>query len=254
MKTLFLFMAFLLGSLATITAQDFYLPVSTNSETAKAAYHQAEQLASNINFREANAQLDKALEEDPFFFMAYVLKIFYASGEEKAALIKNAIALDVTTFNRAEHIIRQQLVIWDKDPKAKIAENMKLLVTAYPHTPQAYHWAALHAVYTDKDVDAALTYAEKLVELSPDFAPNYNSIGYMYLEKQQMDKAKAVFEKYISLLPDEANPYDSMADYYKANKEYAKSAEYYEKAASLGMTDASKRAAEVRLLIEKGAP
>lgn len=251
MKTLFITLALLSGSLSMITAQDFYLPVSTNSEVAKAAYYRAEQLASNINLREANVQLDQALDEDPNFFMAYALKIFYASGEKKASLIKNALAIDATTFNRAEHIIRQQLVIWNTTPEAGIADNMKALVAAYPNTPQAYHWAALHAAYTDKNTEGALEYANQLAKLSPDFAPNYNSIGYMYLEKQQMDRAKTAFETYLKLLPDEANPYDSMGDYYKASKDYAKSAEYYDKAAALGMTDAGKRAEEVRKKINQ---
>lgn len=251
MKTLFFFLVILLGGLSSISAQDFYLPVSTNSEIAKAAFYRAEQLASNINFKEANAQLDKALEEDPHFFMAYILKIYYASGEQKANLIDQALAIDATTFNRAEHILRQQLSIWDKDPDAGIAEIMQALVATYPNTPQAYHWAALHAAYTDKDPDSALKYAKRLAELSPEFAPNYNSIGYIYLGQQQMDEAKAAFEKYIALLPHAANPYDSMGEYYMVNEAYAKSAEYYDKAAALGMTDAQGRADKARELIKQ---
>ncbi len=251
MKTLIFSMAFLLGGLTIITAQDFYLPVSTSSESAKAAYYEAEQLASNIKIKEANLKLDEAIEADPNFFMAYVLKIYYASGETKAALIDKALAIDVSKLNQAENIVRQQLPIWDEDPKAKIGENMKALVAAYPSTPQAYHWAALHAAYTDQDAGASLKYSEKLAELSPDFAPNYNSLGYMYMAEKQMDKAKAAFEKYIALQPDEANAYDSMAEYYMVNKDYAKSAEYYDKAAALGMADSKGRAEKAREMMKE---
>lgn len=251
MKTLFFSMAFLLASFFTITAQDFYLPVSTTSETAKAAYYKTEAFAANVQFKEAKAQFDMAVAEDPKFFMAYVSNIYYSSGENKAAMIDKALAIDPSNFTEAEKIVRKQLVIWDKDPEAKIAENMKALIAAYPQTPQAYHWASLHAAYTDKDADASLKYAEKLAELSPDFAPNYNTLGYMYIGKKQMKKAKAALEKYITLLPNEANPYDSMAEYYMINKEYAKSAEYYDKAVEMGMTSAKERAEKAREMMSK---
>ncbi len=251
MKTLLFIMACLLGSHTMITAQDFYLPVSSTSETAKAAYYKAEQLASNVKIKEANDQLDKAIEEDPNFFMAYVLKIYYASGDPKAKLIDKALAIEVGDFNEAENIVRQQLVIWDKDPDAKIAENMKALVVAYPQTPQAFHWAALHAAYTDQNADAALKYAEKLANLAPDFPSNYNSMGYMYMEKQQMDKAKAAFERYIKLAPDQANPYDSMGDFYINNKDYANAAKYYGKAAEKGMAGAKERAEKAREMVNQ---
>lgn len=246
MKTLIFSIAFLLGTINISTAQDFFLPVSTTSKTAKAAYYKAEEAASNINFKEANEQLDKAFAVAPNFFMAYALKIFYAPDEKKPALIDKALAIDASNFNKAENIVRQQMVLWDKDPKAKIGKKMKALVAAYPTTPQAYNWAALHAAYTDRDTDAGLTYAKKLMELSPDFAPNYNSMGYMYLEKKQMDKAKAAFEKYLALAPNEANPYDSMGEFYMINKDYPKSVEYYDKAATMGMSSAMERADKAR--------
>ena len=245
MKSLFFAMVFLSGHLSLLTAQDFYLPVSTASEGAKTAYCQAEQLASNLHIRKAIAQLDEALAADPDFFMACVLKIYYTPGEQQAALIDRALAIDVRSLNEAEQIVRQQLERWDEDPKAKTGETMKTLVAAYPEIPQAYHWACRQAAYTDKDTEAALKYAQKLAELSPDFAPNYNHLGYLYMAKKQMKEAKAAFEKYIDLLPNEANPYDSMAEYYMVNQDYAKSAEYYERAAMMGMVGSRARADEV---------
>lgn len=250
MKTLFFAFVLSLSTLHLGIAQEFYLPVSTTSASAKAAYHKAEEYASNVNFSEANAALQKALTDDPDFFMAHALKVFYSSGETKAKAIDQALTIDAGGFNKAEQIIRQLLTNWDKDPEASTAEQMKALVAAYPNTPQAYHWACLHSIYTDNNPDAALKYAEKLAALSPDFAPNYNTMGYIYLEKEQMAKAKAAFENYIKLLPNEANAYDSMGEYYMVNKEYAKSAEFYDKAASMGMDSAKELADKARKMME----
>lgn len=250
MKNIIFLFAFLSGSITFITAQDFHLPVTTTSETATAAYYKASEAASNVNFEVANQQLNVALEADPNFFMAYVLKIYYSGGEERVELIGKALAIDASSFNEAEKIVRQQLVIWDKNPEAKIGDNMKKLVAAYSNTPEAYQWASLHAAFTDGDMDTSLKNAQKLAELRPTFAPNYNVLGYVYVSKKQMDNAKAAFERYIELAPKEANAYDSMGEYYMMVKDYVNSAKYYDKAATLGLESSKARAEKARAAIE----
>jgi tetratricopeptide (TPR) repeat protein len=250
MKTLLAGFALLLGSITIAQAQDFYLPVSSTSKTAIASLHRASEFYANVHFKKGKAELDKALAEDPNFFMAYVYAVQFGSKAEKPALIDKALALDATKLNEAEKIMRQWIVNWKADSTAKISETMKALVAAYPKTPQALEWASLHSFYTDKNVDNGLDYAQKLAKMSPKYAPNYNTIGYLYEQKKEMDKAKAAFEKYLSLAPKEPNAYDSMGEFYMLNKEYAKSAEYYDKAAAMGLADAKERADKARSMLK----
>lgn len=250
MKTLFAVIALLWGSVTIASAQDFYLPVSSTSKTAIASLHRAAELYANVHFKEGKAELDKALAEDPNFFMGHVYAVQYASRANRPALVDKTLALDETNLNEAEKIMRQWILTWKADTSAKSDESMKALVAAYPKTPQALEWASLHSFYTDKNIDNALDYAQKLAKLSPKFAPNYNTMGYLYMEKKEMDKAKAALEKYIALAPKEANAYDSMAEFYLNNKEYAKSAEYYDKAAAMGLSDAKERADKARTMIK----
>ena len=250
MKTLFTGIALLVGSITFAQAQDFYLPVSSTSKTAIASLHRASELYANVHFKEGKAELDKALAEDPNFFMAYVYAVQYGSKAERPALIDKALALDATKLNEAEKIMRKWIVNWKADSTAKATETMKALVAAYPKTPQALEWASLHSFYTDKNLDNGLDYALKLAKMSPKFSPNYNTIGYLYMQKKDMDKAKAAFEKYLSLAQKEPNAYDSMGEFYMENKEYAKSAEYYDKAVTMGMADAKVRADKARFMIK----
>jgi Tfp pilus assembly protein PilF len=250
MKTLFTFIALLWAGATVASAQDFYLPVSSTSKTAIASLHRAADLFANVHFKEGRAELDKALAEDPNFFMAHVYAMQFATRATRPGIADKTLALDQTNLNEAEKIMRQLIVMWKADTTSKAGETMKALVAAYPKTPQALEWASLYSFYTDKNVDDALDYAQKLAKLSPKFAPNYNTMGYLYMEKKEMEKAKAALEKYIALAPKEANAYDSMAEYYMNNKEYAKSAEYYDKAAAMGLADAKERADKARSMMK----
>jgi len=236
----------MVGDLQMITAENYYLPVSTKSSIAKAAYCKAALLGSQIQIKEANAKLDEAIEEDPNFFMAYALKIYYSPKKERAALIDQALAIDNQHFTEAEKNVREQLLVWDRDPKASVAKNLKALMAAYPDTPQAYHWAAANAAFNDKDDLSAIKYSLRLIALCPDFDAAYNTLGYSYLNRKEMKKAKSAFDNYLAVSPAKANPYDSMADYFMANEEYTKAAEYYDIAAEKGMASAASRAAKAR--------
>lgn len=250
MKNVLTILALFLVSITIATAQDFYLPVSSKSKNAVAALHEASDLYANVHFKEGKVKLDEALAEDPNFFMAHVYAVQYGPNAQKSALIDKALALDATNLNKAEKIMWELLVNWQKDPKYKPAEDMKALVSAYPKTPLALEWASLHSFYTGKDVDAGLDYAQKLAKMSPKYAPNYNTMGYMYVQKKEMDKAKAALEKYVALAPNEPNAYDSLAEFYMMNKDYAKSTEYYDKAVSMGLTDAKERADKARSMMK----
>jgi len=246
MKTLIVLLALLVGGLTVGTAQDFYLPVSSTSKAAVASLHRAAERYANVHFKEGKAELDKALAEDPNLFMAHVYAVQYAPKAARPALLDKALALDAKNLTQAEKIMRGLMVKWQKDPDYQPADDMKALVAAYPNTPQALEWASLHSFHTNKDVDAGMDYAQQLARLRPNYAPNYNTMGYMYMEQKEMDKAKAALEKYVALAPNEPNAYDSLAEFYLVAKDYAKSAEYYDKAAGMGLTEAKDRADKAR--------
>jgi tetratricopeptide (TPR) repeat protein len=238
-----LLLCFALGATRQLIAQDFYLPVSTSSAEAKAAYRSASELASNIHMDSARQEMDKALVADPDFFMAYAYTVQVLAGkEEKPAMIERALAIDPSRFTKAEQIMRRYLSDLQEDPKAMPTDRMRSLVNHYGKTPEAYQWAYLHAAYTEKNLEAAFAYARQLIELAPDYPPVYNSMGYFHMQQEEMEIAKTYFDKYLALAPEEANAYDSMGEYLAVTKNYCESANYYAQAAERGMEGAWERA------------
>jgi len=246
----FLALALLVSLATTLSAQDFYLPISTKSEVAKTTYYEAMQSAANAQLPKYWEQMDKALQADSNFFMGYVhSSMSYASSkkyDEVTKLVHKALRIDPAGLTKAELILRKLMEQWQQDPKSSSAKVMEELTVAYPQTPQAFEWASLMAIFLDDNKPAGLSYSQKLVALRPDYAPTYNTLGYLYMEMGQMEQAKAAFENQIRLAPKEANASDSMGEYYLTVKDYAKSAEYYDKAVALGLEGSKEGAKKAR--------
>ena len=58
----------------------------------------------------------------------------------------------------------------------------------------------------------------------------YNASGYFFLRHKKYEKAIAMFKKQVEMAPDQANPYDSLGDGYKAAGKYNLAREAYQKA------------------------
>ncbi len=235
MKSLFVAPALLISSLSFLTAQEFYLPVSTSSNEAKNAYHAAMYRGLHLRLDAAQYEIEKALALDPDFFMAHAYRIqVLTADEERLPFICQALAIDPSGFTPAEHILRGQLSLWIEDPGASPAAAMQELIAAYPTTVEAYEWAYMHAAHTDPDPATAMVYARRLIELDPNFPPAYNYLGYFYLEREELEPARAAFEKYLDLAPVEPYAHSSMGEYYFIAGDSTKSEEYFKQAAALG--------------------
>jgi Flp pilus assembly protein TadD len=237
----------MLGALTALTAQDRFLPFHSSLEIATKKLNDASELWSHAHFGKATTLIRMSIAEDPNLFMPYVFLIANNPVDaNKEGLIDKALAIDAANFTNAEKILRIQVAKWKKDPNAKSAAAMKALATAYPNNIQALEWASANAGFGDGNITLALEYAQKLAKLSPAFSPNYNMMGYYYLELMEMEKAKFSFLKYLELAPQEANAYDSMGEYYKTVNDFENSIKFYDKAAAMGMAGAKERAAVVR--------
>lgn len=230
---------------------DHYLPVSSTSEAAKAAYYKALQASEQSNMTDFFKGMSAAIELDPGFFMAYtylaLAETAFTEYDKATAYIKSAMAIDAAGLNKSERVLRKALQALDTDPKADVLPQMESLIAAYPNTAQAHDMAAITAFWISKDPQASVRHTLRLIELRPNYSGAYNALGYSYMDLKKMDKAKAAFEQYLKLSPDVANAYDSMAEYYWNVEDYAQSAKYYDKAAAMGMESSKERADQARM-------
>ena len=237
-----------------LMAQIKFLPSSSAPTEAQALYGEGVQALNNWDQMAYMAKMKEAIMIDSTFFLAYANGTFVAiimgQGDYSINLIRKGLAIDPANFNKGEKILRKALVKLESDRSADLSEEMDALVKAYPDNNEAYMYAVMEC-FLKGNFEKGLGLAESLTSLDPSFPEGYNMLGYCYMNTDQMDKAKTAFEKYVELLPDAANPYDSMGEYYMKAKEYEKSAEFYQKAFDMGMRPAGQKAEKAKSMIKK---
>lgn len=250
---------FLLGSVINVSAKEKerFLPTSTKSDAAKAAYAKGIDRLTNADIDPYIQAMKEALQADPNFFMAQTHLALMGvmdrkeSNSEANIELEKALKIPQDNLTEAEKIVRKLLVKIQEDPKADLTPITDELVKAYPDTREAWGLSRAVAVNIEGDQESGYRYAQKLVDLAPEFGPAHNFLGYAYMDKGEMDKAKKEFEEYLRLSPNEANAHDSMGEFYMNTGDYAKSAEHYNKAVAMGM-EVSKKNAEKATALANG--
>ena len=250
-KTILIFI--LLFGFNGLQAQEYFLPVSTDSEAAKQYYHDALFSAHHADISSYNQSIKKAVNEDPEFFMAHAHFALGMAGMDQPDLFNEhaskALSISESRLNPAEKSMPKALLILKKDPKGDLSAVMNELEASYPEVPQVYDIGLFVNYWISKDYKAAVENGKKLVKLSPKHGGGYNMLGYAHMEAGDMKSAKSAFKKYIKHARNEANAYDSMGEYYMNVKDYKNSAKYYQKATDMGMEDSRERAEEAKRMM-----
>ena len=184
----------------TETTGQAYIPVTTDSEEARGHYTTAREQMDRGQREQARASLDQAIEADPDFAMAYVMRANLAtSPAEFRQGLEKALALS-----------------------DRISEAEKVMIEMYE--------TALRA-----DAKQRMSLAKRLVELQPEVAEAQLQLGWAHGLEDQHDQARAAFRKAIELAPEWEVPHQALAGslLYQEPKDLAAGQEHLEKAVVL---------------------
>jgi len=170
-----------------------------------------------LYYVDAVKPLERAIELDPEFAMAYFYLAFTheALGNVQAgneALEKaNALAHKVTERERL-YIEALYAGIIERNMEARI-RLLQEIIQKYPREKMAHYWLGVFYRILG-NYEMAVEETSKALELDPDYAGAHNELGYTYLAIRNFDKSIEHFQKYASLNPKDANPLDSLAEAY----------------------------------------
>ena len=86
--------------------------------------------------------------------------------------------------------------------------------------------------------------SDKLMQIVKPKETEINRLGYMFLKKEDHERALPFFELNIKNHPESANAYDCMGDYYNSLSDKPNSIKYFKKAIELGGVDNTKEKLE----------
>ncbi|MDH3216647.1 MAG: FlgO family outer membrane protein [Candidatus Krumholzibacteria bacterium] len=206
--------------------------VTTHSTEAYRHYVEGVDYLNKYYGQEAKASFQKALSYDSTFAMVYLRQtadLISGSWAKKKRAIVKAVEYSDGVSKKERHYIRSASAKLSGDTGTAIRE-LETILEEYPNEKDAYK--ALGDIYrfNTTDLEKAISYYRKAIEIDPMDKGSYNILAYQYQGLGDIDNYIWAIYQYMSLAPDEANPYDSRGDLYAYSGKTDKAAKSYEKA------------------------
>lgn len=206
------------------------IPITSNSDEAIDLFLEGREMSENLKTAEAAELFDRAIALDPEFAQAYYYRAYSGGGYKvyRKNLSKSSDLLDKVSEGE-KHLILYGMANADNDGVKQESELNELL-KLFPNDKRVQNLAGLYYYNNVQNYAKSLEYLNNSVNLDPNFAPSYNTLGYLYDDMGNHIDAEKAFKKYVTLIPDEANPYDSYAEFLLRRGKYDESITQYEKA------------------------
>jgi len=198
------------------------MEITTSSDKALELYWDARQMFSDQKPDVAIDLLNKAIELDSDFALAYAV----LGGKEN---IDKALELiDQVTEGEFLYIkYREASLDLNWDEIFRVLNEMILLL---PDDPWPHFWLASSYQSRNQDYPMAIEEFNKALELDPNHTGALNMLNYAYISNGQMDMAEETLITYIERAPDVANAYDSYAEFLMTEQRYEEAIIQYKKA------------------------
>lgn len=186
-------------------------------------------------FTDAKRFLERAVEQDPEFALAYfyLTRVYGYLGD--TAKVNDALE-KFKKFGRkvtGKEGLYIKAILAGMDAKDKEGKKyfqiLQEIAKKYPEEKRIHFDLGMY--YLGKSMqDEAEAELKKAVELDPEYGYALNQLGYLFSSKNDFEEALEYFRRYASVSPGEANPYDSMGEVFFRMGKLDKSIEKFKEA------------------------
>ena len=182
---------------------------------------------------EAQKSLERAIELDPDFAMAhyYLAWVHLRMGNGEAArqsLAKLRQFGDRVVGKEGLYIRALLAQMSERNPEKYVA-TLRKIIADFPDEKRARLDLGTYFLFAERP-EEALAELREAVKLDPQYGYAMNILAYTYARLQKYDQAIEWFKKYALVSPTEANPHDSLGDVYFNIGEFEKALGKYEEA------------------------
>jgi serine/threonine protein kinase/tetratricopeptide (TPR) repeat protein len=224
-----------LPSEATLEVDPEVAEITTHSPEAYRYYFEGQELFYKHFWAEAKEDFLKAIKIDSTFTMAhfYLAEMDYWRNNPTAKThTADAMKYADRVSQKQRYYINGLDARLNRDiPRA--VENLQRIIERHPEDKDAYVYLGLIKKYETNELEEAVTYFKKAVELDPFHREALNQLAYGYSLLGRFEKAIWAVNKYIEVAPNEANPYDSRGEILAMNGKLDEAIASYETAMAL---------------------
>jgi tetratricopeptide (TPR) repeat protein len=242
MKKLFCVLSlFVLISFALLTvlqtgcrpAKSDEVPVTTKSKEARELFIQGRDLAEKGHTEKANELFTQAVQKDPEFALAYLFKAGTSpdTKEGKAAFAK-ALSLVPNASPGEQKLLAAEQAAYQENNTVKYNQIYQELAAMFPKDKHI-QWYLGGSYDGLAEYDKEIAAYEQALAIDKNFAPAYQSLGYIYRWKNQYDKADANFQEYLKLNPKEPSAHVNLADLYRKMGKFEDALQHYKEAVQI---------------------
>jgi tetratricopeptide (TPR) repeat protein len=202
------------------------LPVTTSSAQARELYEKAMADLENLQVERAGDGWRAATKSDPSFTLCWAMLAFHSRDpvEAKDALAKaKAVAVHATPGERL--FVQWATGARENNYVAGIAA-MNDLVARYPKDKRLLYLVG-NWLLVQGSSEPSRRMLDRAAALDKNYAPVFNSLGYLNAYLQDFPKALEAMQRYAVLLPNEPNPQDSYAEIQRLAGNYEAALDHY---------------------------
>jgi tetratricopeptide (TPR) repeat protein len=145
--------------------------------------------------------------------------------EEAVAFYEEALAISSTDFNALSGLI----TLYGRNESNKAHARIDQVLSSYPNNA-SLHYLKAQIYGFEANPQGAESELRKTLELDSNYIAAYGSLGALFINTKQEDRAIAEYKKVLDLRPDNPATYTVLGMLYDARKDYKTAAENYRKA------------------------
>jgi serine/threonine protein kinase/Tfp pilus assembly protein PilF len=192
--------------------------VTTSSMEAYKYYLRGREEEDKFYWEDARKSLEKAVELDPEFALAYydlaLTHSFLGNFPAADEAIEKAKAFAHKVTERERLYIEARYAGMIERNLETTTRLLQEIMQKYPREKMAHSSLGTIYRFNQGNYEMAIEEQNKALELDPDYGAAHNELGVIYIHLRNFDKSIEHFQKYASLNPKDANPLDSLAEAY----------------------------------------